>query len=56
MPKNFRHTSQTKHPAIAMVFGLIVSGGKKMPTVFFPCGLKITADAYLDVLKKKVLP
>ena len=44
-----------KHPATAMVFGVIASDGEKKMTVFFPSGLKITADIYLDVLKKKVL-
>ena len=34
-----------------MVFGIIATDRKKIIPGFFPSGLQITADAYLDVLK-----
>ena len=47
---------KTKHPQGAMVLGVISSDGKKCPPYFFPCGFKIGAKEYLEVMEKHVLP
>ena len=41
---------RTKHPAGAMMLGVVASDGKKMPPHFFPNGLKINTEVYLGVL------
>jgi len=48
--------NQTKHPASVMVLGVVASDGSRMPPYFFPKGLKITTEVYLDVLKTVVKP
>lgn len=55
-PDAVRYTNCTKHPASVMVFGLIASDGKKMPPVFIPSGVRINAEAYLEILCTKVKP
>ena len=49
-------TFRTKQPAKVMVFGVVVSDGKKMPPFFFKPGEGIGADAYYKVLRYHVLP
>jgi hypothetical protein len=49
-------TFRTKHPAQVMVFGVVASDGKKMPTFFYKPGEKVGADAYYKVLRYHVLP
>ena len=46
----------TKCPSSVMVFGVVSSEGHIMPPYFFPQGLRINADAYIDVLKMVVKP
>ena len=47
---------KTKHPAGVMVLGIIASDGNKCPPIFVPSGLKVTSDAYIELLQKFVLP
>ena len=46
----------TKHPASAMMLGVVSSDGKRMPPYWFPKGLKIGTVEYLDVLINVVKP
>ena len=57
VPDELKFVSQTKHPFQIMMFGQVGSDGKKMPPVFLPSGLRMTAKEYLNrVLKPHVLP
>jgi hypothetical protein len=47
---------KTKHPASVMMLGVIASDGKRAPPIFFPEGIKVNTEAYLALLKSKVLP
>lgn len=49
-------TNQTKHPASAMMLGVIASDGNAMPPHWFPKGLRMGATEYLDVMKTVVKP
>jgi len=46
----------TKCPSSVMVLGVVSSEGHIMPPYFFPQGLRINADAYIDVLRTVVKP
>ncbi|QQP40723.1 Putative transposable element [Caligus rogercresseyi] len=46
----------TKHPQGAMMLGVVASDGKSMPPFWFPAGLKVGTNEYLDVLKTVVKP
>lgn len=39
--------NSSKHPASAMMLGVVASDGKRMPPFWFPNGLKIGAKEYL---------
>ncbi len=47
---------RSKNPAGVMVLGVISSEGNIMPPHFFPQGLKVNQDMYLDVLRDVVVP
>lgn len=47
---------KTKHPASAMMLGVVASNGARMPPFWFAKGLKIDTEVYLDVLKNVVKP
>ncbi len=46
----------SKHPASAMMLGVVASDGKAMPPYWFPKGLKISAKEYQEVLETVVKP
>ena len=46
----------TKHPASVMMLGVVTSDGKKMPPYWFPKGLRVGTEEYLDVMKNVVKP
>jgi transposase len=46
----------TKHPAGCMVLGIVASDGQKCPAIFVPEGVKVNSDAYIELLKSKVVP
>ncbi|QQP55180.1 Transposable element tcb2 transposase, partial [Caligus rogercresseyi] len=46
----------TKHPASAMMLGVVSSDGNRMPPFWFPKGLKIGAKEYLEVMQNVVKP
>ncbi len=48
--------NQTKHPASAMMLGVVASDGNRMPPFWFPRGLRVGAKEYLEVLKTVVKP
>jgi transposase len=50
------HVSRTKHPASIMFLGIVASNGKKAPPIFIPEGEKVNTEAYISILKAKVLP
>lgn len=41
----------TKHPASAMMLGVVASDGKRMPPYWTAQNVKITADIYLDIMQ-----
>jgi len=47
---------ETKHPASAMMLGVVASDGKRMPPHWFPCGLRVGTKEYLEVMKDVVKP
>ncbi|QQP40024.1 Uncharacterized protein FKW44_013923 [Caligus rogercresseyi] len=48
--------NRTKHPAGAMMLGVVTSDGKAMPPYWFPKGLKVGMEEYLEVMKTVVKP
>ena len=48
--------NQTKHPASAMMLGVVASDGKRMPPFWFPKGLRVGAKEYLEVMETVVKP
>ncbi len=48
--------NQTKHPASAMMLGVVASDGKRMPPFWFTHGLRVGAKEYLEVLETVVEP
>ncbi len=48
--------NSTKHLAGAMMLGIIASEGKVMLPYWFPAGLKVTTEVYVEVLKNMVKP
>ncbi len=48
--------NQIKHPASAMMLGVICSDGKRMSPFWFPKGLRMGAKEYLEVMKNTVKP
>ncbi len=38
-----------------MMLGVVVSNGAKMDPVWFPTGYRLTAAAYLEILKDRIL-
>ena len=46
----------TKHPASAMMLGVVASDGNRMPPHWFDKGLKINTEAYLNVMESVVKP
>ncbi|XP_059097596.1 uncharacterized protein LOC131891917 [Tigriopus californicus] len=55
-PGEVPHINRTKHPAGAMMLGVVASDGKAMPPYWFPKGLKINTEEYLKVMRKVVKP
>jgi AraC-like DNA-binding protein len=53
---NVPRVMSTKFPAHIMVLGVVSSEGHVMPPHFFEKGLKVTADVYIDVLERVVVP
>ena len=53
-PSEVPTVMHTKCPSSVMVLGVVRSEGHIMPPYFFPQGLRINADAYIDVLKTVV--
>ena len=51
-----RYVTTTKHPAYAMMLGVVASNGEKMPPVWFKGGYRLTGADYRDILATKVLP
>ena len=51
-----RNVSTTKHLSSVMMLGVVASNAEKMPPVWFPCGYRLTAATYKDVLVTKILP
>jgi len=51
-----RTITTTKHPASAMALGFVASNGIAAPLIWFPGGYRLTAAAYIDVLKANLLP
>ncbi len=48
--------SRTKHPASVMFLGVVASNGLKAPPILIPEGEKVNTEAYISILKAKVLP
>ena len=46
----------TKNPASSMMLGVIASDGNRMPPYWFPKGLRVGTEEYLDVLQTVVKP
>jgi DDE superfamily endonuclease len=46
----------TKFPSSVMVFGVVTNEGHVMPPYFFPQGLRVNADAYIETLDTIVKP
>ena len=46
----------TKFPQAVMVLGVVSSDGDVMPPYFFPKGLKVNAEAYIEVIETVVKP
>ena len=53
---NLPPINQTKHPASAMMLGIVASDGSRMPPYWFEKGLRVGAMAYLEVMKEVVKP
>ncbi|XP_040563657.1 uncharacterized protein [Lepeophtheirus salmonis] len=56
MVKELRTIPTVKHPASVMMFGAIASNGAKMDLIWFKTGFRLKSEAYLEILKDKVLP
>ena len=54
--ENVPPINATKHPASAMMLGVVASDGKRMPPFWFPKGLRVGAVEYLNVLQTVVKP
>lgn len=55
-PADVPTVMHSKHPASVMVLGVVSSDGDVMPPHFFEKGLRLNADAYIDVLDSVVKP
>ena len=51
-----RYVSTTKHPAFAMMLGVVASNGEKMPSVWFKGRYRLTGANYREIMATKVLP
>ena len=51
-----RYVSTTKHPAFAMMLGVVASYGEKMPSVWFKGRYRLTGANYREIMATKVLP
>ena len=51
-----RYVTTTKHPATAMLLGVVASTGEVGPPIWYPQGYRLCADAYIDALRTKILP
>ena len=47
---------RSKHPASAMFLGAVASTGEVSPPIWFPTGFRLGADAYIDALRKTIVP
>ena len=50
------YVTRTKHPAAAMLLGVVASTGETAPPVWFPQGFRLDAAAYVKVLEKTIVP
>ena len=55
-PSDVPTVMHRKFPASVMVLGVVSSEGHVMPPYFFPKGLRISADDYINVLSTVVKP
>ena len=55
-PSDVPTVMHSKFPASVMVLGVVSSEGHVMPPYFFPKGLRISADDYINVLSTVVKP
>ena len=51
-----RYASTTKHPASAMMLDVVASNGKKMPSVWFKGGYRLTGTDCREIMATKVFP
>ena len=50
------YVTATKHPAVAMLLGVVASTGEVGPSIWYPQGYHLCADAYIEGLRDKILP
>ena len=55
-PENVPPIMRSKNPSGVMVMGLVSNEGHVMDPYFFPQGLKINTEVYLDVLQRVMVP
>ena len=55
-PEDVPALMRSKNPSGLMVMGVISNEGHVMPPYFFPKGLKINTEVYLDVLQRVMVP
>jgi hypothetical protein len=55
-PHDLRYVGQKQRASGSMFLGIVASNGDIGPTIWVEPGVKINADAYLDLLKEKVKP
>ena len=46
----------TKHPAAAMLLGVVASTGEMGPPIWYPQGYRLCAEAYVKALREKIVP
>ena len=51
-----RYIARSKHPVSAMFLGAVASTGEVSPPIWFPSGFRLAADAYIKVLRSKIVP
>ena len=48
--------TRTKHPAAAMLLGVVASTGELCPPIWFPKGFRLNLAGYIEALKKTIIP
>ena len=51
-----RYLARSKHPAAAMFLGAVASTGETSPPIWFPQGFRLGSEAYIEALKKTLIP